>query len=422
VVSYPASWSLFSTAGIKQIGSVDFYGNTNNEYYVDNVLFLRGPSTPGDICGGAIDLNAYIGQGLGTVTATPVYDNTEYTTTAFDPDEGFECFGEPDGSAAAPELNNTIWFTFTGDGETYFIRTDRCNATDYIDFGDTQMAIYSGSCNDLTAVACNEDILPQPDPNEFPAGLELQTQAGVVYYMMIDGFNFDGSLSDGQFCITFEQLTGAIPTVDVKFSVDMSKYVQFGGVVNAAGMHVAGSFNSWTPSNTPLTNVGNNVWEATVEIPVNTEIFYKFVNGDNWGSQEGSPGFDELAACGVDDGNGGHNRTAMIGDVNVNLPTVCYNFCTPCNLVGTVDAAFAAALGIRPNPAGDVTYVTYDFPSSIDLNIRLINTLGQVVLHRNVAGALAGNVKLDLANLPSGAYSVVITDGKSVATKRLVVD
>ena len=30
-------------------------------------------------------------------------------------------FYEPDGNGGAPSLDNTLWFTFTGDGNTYFI-------------------------------------------------------------------------------------------------------------------------------------------------------------------------------------------------------------------------------------------------------------------------------------------------------------
>jgi hypothetical protein len=69
---------------------------------------------------------------------------------------------------------------------------------DYIDDGDTQMAVFTGDCESLTQVACNEDG-PQSSETEYPAGLDLQTEDGVTYYVMIDGY-VD---AQGQFCMQF---------------------------------------------------------------------------------------------------------------------------------------------------------------------------------------------------------------------------
>ncbi|MBK8563271.1 MAG: hypothetical protein IPN76_07970 [Saprospiraceae bacterium] len=125
IQEYAPSWNIGAQAndGYTQLGGVDFYGAAGVLYYVDNVLLEALPATPGNICAGAIDLNAYLDGGVGTVVSTPLFDNTAYTTDASDPADGWDCFGEPDGAGAAPELNNTVWFTFTGDGETYYIET-----------------------------------------------------------------------------------------------------------------------------------------------------------------------------------------------------------------------------------------------------------------------------------------------------------
>ena len=42
--------------------------------------------------------------------------------------------------------------------------------TDPIDDGDTQIAIYTGTCGNLTPVACNEDG-PNATTTYYPAGL-----------------------------------------------------------------------------------------------------------------------------------------------------------------------------------------------------------------------------------------------------------
>jgi plastocyanin len=159
-------------------------------------------------CSGAIDINSAFGQPVGTTTVLGPYDNTTATTTMNDPTIGYECFGEPNGSGSAPTLENTLWFTFTGDGNKYFIETaDGPSITNYIDDGDTQIAIYTGTCGALTPYACNEDG-PSSGPGgapPYPAGLTIGTTNGTVYYLMVDGFNFNGAISSGQYNIEVTQ-------------------------------------------------------------------------------------------------------------------------------------------------------------------------------------------------------------------------
>ena len=72
-----------------------------------------------DDCATAIDINSLFGGALNTAVVGGPYTNTN-GTTANDPIDGWACYGEPDGTGTAPELNNTVWFTFTGDGNQYF--------------------------------------------------------------------------------------------------------------------------------------------------------------------------------------------------------------------------------------------------------------------------------------------------------------
>jgi plastocyanin len=159
-------------------------------------------------CTGAIDINSAIGQPVGTTTVLGPYDNTTATTAASDPGFGYGCFGEPDGSGTAPTLENTLWFTFTGDGGRYFIETaDGPAITNYIDDGDTQIAIYTGTCGALVEFECNEDgpSAGAGGAPPYPAGLSINTSVGQVYYMMIDGFNFNGAISSGEYYVEVTQ-------------------------------------------------------------------------------------------------------------------------------------------------------------------------------------------------------------------------
>lgn len=246
---------------------------------------------PGNICSGAFDIQEALGQG-GTVTSGP-YDNTNYTTTSADPTTGWECFGEPDGAGGAPSLERTMWFTFVGDGQTYFIEALACGDNPIGD-SDTQMAIYSGDCTGLTPVDCSEDG-PNSGSSYYPAGLELPTEAGVTYFMMIDGFGPDFE-QIGEYCLEITLITA--------------------------------------------------VSETTLQ----------------------------------------------------------------------------AGVKVFPNPVNDLLNVKVDLAETADnLNIRMVNTLGQVVYSRYLGRLQNDNIEIDVANLPAGAYMIQVSDGKAQYTQSVIV-
>lgn len=143
-------------------------------------------------CSGAVDISSLFDINNLPQVST-LFDNTTATAEASDPSNGFECFGEN-----PPLLERTVWASFVGDGNTYFVRTVDCNATNPLENSDTQMAVYSGSCGSLVPVACNEDIAGDP---AFPSGVEVATVAGTTYHVMIDGWNNTA----GEFCIQVEE-------------------------------------------------------------------------------------------------------------------------------------------------------------------------------------------------------------------------
>lgn len=405
-----------SEGGMNQLGSIDFFGlaSSSSLYYVDDVFFGRLPSLAGNVCSGANDISGLFGQGMGNVQTSDIYNNTGYSSTG-DPEDGWDCFGEPDGGGAMPSLENTIWFSFVGDGETYFIETGMCDGvTDYIEDGDTQIAVYSGDdCGALTPVACNEDG-PNAEVGNYIAAVELPTEAGVTYYMMVDGFSFNGANSDGEFCFTVDQLTAPAP-VTMTVTVDMS-------VIGASadGVFLSGSFNEWTaPGNSvPLTDNGDGTWTVTVDVPANATTEYKFQNGvadDAWENIDLSEG----DGCTLGDFG---NRFVMTTDQNVTQDEVCFNYCVTCIEVSVADAEFAAAISVFPNPTSDNTNIQFNFEDASDLTIRLTNTLGQTVKSALVKNALQGTHTMNVSDLAAGIYMLQITDGERVATRSLVVD
>ena len=191
---------------LRNLGGIDFFGNNANSlFYVDDLSFVALPPqvfNP-DFCETAVDISPYFGQQPGVAQTTGLFDNTNASVSATDPE--VTCWDEVSNNGK-DLLNTTLWYTFAGDGSVYEIQTVPCSATNYIgtaqgDKGDTQMLAYSGpNCTDLTPVQCNDDLFPNGQP-DFRAGITLETQPGQSYFLLIDGFEKQGIVATGEFCI-----------------------------------------------------------------------------------------------------------------------------------------------------------------------------------------------------------------------------
>ncbi len=103
---------------------------------------------------------------------------------------------------------------------------------------------------------------------------------------------------------------------NITFRVDMSLQQ-----VSPLGVHLAGSFQGWAPDATPMTHVGNNVYEVTVEIGEGEFHEYKFINGNDWPGAEIVPG--DCAGL-------GGNREFFVPTKNTILDLVCFSECDQC--------------------------------------------------------------------------------------------
>lgn len=170
-------------------------------YLPDNWCAVTPPPA-NDLCSGAADINEHFGTG--GISVSDPYTNVAATTVS-DPTTGWDCFSDQSGAGTTASIENTVWFTFDGDGHTYNIRTIDC-MEGYVTDGNTQMAIYAGTdCNNLTPVACNENGPGSTASNAF-SELQFPTVDGVTYFIMIDGFYDDGDLAEGTFCVRVEDL------------------------------------------------------------------------------------------------------------------------------------------------------------------------------------------------------------------------
>ncbi|MEM9053416.1 MAG: T9SS type A sorting domain-containing protein [Bacteroidota bacterium] len=109
---------------------------------------------------------------------------------------------------------------------------------------------------------------------------------------------------------------------DLTLIVDASQV----GMINASGIHAAGTFNSFSPA--PMADQGDGTWALTVSVEEGSTVLWKYINGPTFGDEvESVPG-----DCGQDDGFGGFNRVLTMPSADTTAGPVCFSACTTCDV------------------------------------------------------------------------------------------
>jgi hypothetical protein len=162
-----------------------------------------------DICSSAIDLQNYLND-PGELAGP--FSNVGATGNDLDIASVTGCWlddltGNADGSS--PQIDATVWFRIEGFDGSLELYAQSCDSLISFLTEDTQMALYSGECDSLEIVACNEDV--NTSMNNYWSGITAEIQSGVTYYLAVDGFNYSGfgspelPLTTGEFCISFQE-------------------------------------------------------------------------------------------------------------------------------------------------------------------------------------------------------------------------
>jgi len=195
------------------------------------------------------------------------------------------------------------------------------------------------------------------------------------------------------------------PNPNVTFRVNMSNYPD----IIATGVYVNGTFNSFCGACNPMTNIGGNIWEVVLPLPVGP-IQYIFTV-DTWTDQEvltaggtcNDPVVDEF-----------ENRYLNV-TADVVLPSVCYESCVECLNIGLSEMVSGEVL-LMPNPAKSTIQLT----STENMKkIEIIDAQGKSVKTVN-CNTTEMNISLD--GLNAGFYTVAIGSDKGTITRKLIIE
>jgi hypothetical protein len=126
--------------------------------------------------------------------------------------------------------------------------------------------------------------------------------------------------------------------------------------ISPNGVHVAGNFQGWNPSASEMTDDDlDGIYEFDAQVPTNSNVQFKFINGNDWPGQESAP-----SVCGVDDGFGGINRSIDIAESPLSFGPVCFGQCEDCAPFVPVIVVFRVDMN-NEVVSGDGVYIAGTF-------------------------------------------------------------
>ena len=192
------------------------------------------------------------------------------------------------------------------------------------------------------------------------------------------------------------------PMVKITFRVDMSD------VENANDVQVVIK-DPWVW--TAMTDEGNGIWTATVEMNGNNTYPYTFVNGgqDNWDEEESVP---EECNFGSPDAP---ERHISVEDSDVEVELVAFGRCATTTSIRDIEWK---AVNVFPNPASD--YLNVNAGGERIESIELIDYSGRLVTSLRYGQDI--QVRIDVTELSSGMYFIRAQTTGGQMQGKIVID
>lgn len=192
----------------------------------------------------------------------------------------------------------------------------------------------------------------------------------------------------------------------LRFLVDMQKQT-----VDAKGVHVAGSFQSWDTKNNILYHFDSaqvNVYEVITYVTSGT-YQYRYYNGNTSGNAETVPG-----TCSA------NNSRSITLTADTVLPAVCFSSCTSCSAVGLKEYQRINGLKVYPNPTADLINLSFVTKSG---NKKIIVTDVQGKIVRSYPAVNGDLFEFRKENLSGGTYFIHVQySDNSFSNEKLIIE
>lgn len=178
------------------------------------------------------------------------------------------------------------------------------------------------------------------------------------------------------------------------------------GGISANGVHIAGDFNAFDPTETTIISLqGNAVYEGIVYLASGT-YEYRFLNGNTISDAETVPGTCEVNS----------NRELTISDHTV-YDQVCFSSCMAC-LNAAIDEVNEASVSVYPVPFHD--FVTVTFSEATTDQVYLTDLSGKVVETYQLNNVTKFNIYSN--NLNPGVYFLQFDNAAEHSSIKLILE
>ncbi len=317
-------------------------------------------------------------------------------------------------STFPPYPNRAIWYKYTPPSDG-LMTISTCGGG-----ADTRIALFTGTCTGLVGAGYNDDFCDMDGTGaEYAANIAKPVKAGTPYFFEFDNawdssnFTFNLSLAAftpraTQTCATATAITPGFINVDSLFGyatrsdAARANWYKFtptrNGKISINTCNIDVDTRLWVyrgtcaalvpvaDSDDDCVSAGTNMWAVAIQgLDVTAGVTYYFE---------------------FDDG-GENNNFSFVFSYDV--------------ANGVADNQLAQAINLAPNPATNAVDVVVELDKTSDLDVKIFNTVGQVVLTKKIASILRGPSRLDVSALKSGVYIVDISNGVAKTRKKLVI-
>jgi len=192
-------------------------------------------------------------------------------------------------------------------------------------------------------------------------------------------------------------------TTEVTFVLDVNELE-----VNPEGMHLAGDFQNWSPGDLPMINMGDGIWELTVDIALGNYA-YKFYNGNDLSDAE-----NIIGEC-TENGD----RQLSVGEEAFTVEA-CWESCNANCSLGLAERSIQKNIDLYPNTGARGFEMQLIIGESIfSGNYEVLDATGRKIFS---GPANHGRNTISTSSLNSGLFHLIIYEkGSAIAAKRFIV-
>ena len=315
-----------------------------------------------------------------------------------------------------PNPNRAVWYKYTPTQDG-LLNISSCGGG-----SDTRLFVYSGTCNALNLFGYNDDYCAKNASGEETASdISKFVKAGTTYFFEWDSawdsirFNFSLSFSSNYVPTSMQACSSAKIVNTGRTVVD--------SIIGFATHGDAGHSNwyKFTPAKNGKLSISTCGIDADTRLWVYKGACNSLVSVAESDDECDGATLSEIAVA--ISGLAVTANTTYYLEWDDSWENVPFEFNLTFDAAsGLNDGALSKSITLAPNPANDFLEVYFNLEKTMNIDLTIFNTMGQVILSKKTTSILRGVEKLDVSGLNAGIYMMQISDGTKQTNKKVLIN